>query len=180
MAFVPVRRQGLGGVAGERMCKVEAPCGYPASYPQLGRETPGDEAKGKKGKEERARLGYPCAARHRVPPHFQCLLPRRPLTQEQLAPGTRDGMPPPASPLRQGPRSMPASTRRPAPPCCPRWSLGHWVACHLSQLPPCSSVPSWVLSLGSVWHPIFLCCLPPSRPAWAKSRWCLWTLRGKN
>lgn len=179
MAFVPVRRQGGWEGWGGADVQSRGPMRLPCFLPQLGRDTWRWRRKEGKGGESRA--GLPCAARHGGTTSLPVPAAPQASLRAKLAPGTRDGMPPPASPPPSRPKEACLPPRgRPAPPCCPQWSLGHWVACHLSQLPPCSSVPSWVLSLGSVWHPIFLycpCLLP--RPAWAKSRWCLWTLREK-
>lgn len=94
---------GWEGWGGERMCKVEAPCGYPASYPSLaGRHL---EMKRRKEGEGRREQGWATPVRPDMGYHLtsSACCPAG-LTQSKLAPGTRDGMPPPASPLRQGPR----------------------------------------------------------------------------
>ena len=109
-------------------------------------------------------------------------------TQSTLTPATRNDIPAPSSTLCQGPPGgMPASMMVPclpmlllaSPGLCIQ-KLGHWVARHLSRLPPCPCVPSWVsLRSGSPSSsPVLPSCPSVHRPVREKSR-CLWTLREK-
>lgn len=103
VAFFPVRRQGVGRGGGGADVQSRGPCGYPASYPSLaGRHL---EMKRRKEGEGRREQGWATPVRPDMGYHLtsSACCPAG-LTQSKLAPGTRDGMPPPASPLRQGPR----------------------------------------------------------------------------
>lgn len=163
------------------MCKVEAPCGYPASYPSLaGRHLEMKRRKEGGGRSEQgwATPVWPDTGYHLT---SSACCPTG-LTQSKLAPGTRDGMPPSASPLCQGPRGHACLHEGALLPHAVHGgpSVTGWHATFLSFLRvPLSQVGCcrWGLS-GIPSSSAVLASLP--RPAWAKSRWCLWTLREKN
>ena len=127
----------------------------PHFLPQLGGKTPGDEGKERRGREERARLGYTRAAQHKAPPHFQCPLPCGPHTHK-LAPGTGEGMPPPSPPSVKAQGCTPASMRA---PCSPMLSAA--VPRSLGGMPPFSASSVFLCpKLGGVTGVCLAVCLP--------------------
>lgn len=144
------------------MCRVEAPCVYPASYPSLaGRHLAMNGRKEGEGRREQgwATPMWPDTGYH-LTSSARC--PAGP-TQSKLTPGTRDGMPLLPHPSVKAQGGTPASRRAPFSPM-----LSAAVPRSLGGMPPFSASSAFLcpkvgVVSGSVWHPVFLCCprLPP-------------------